>query len=288
MRLPPWPRPCHQPTTRVGREFRIIWLETAIEKPRFSLSRHGFPGTTLDDVDMTLIDDAAWLRSWIEGPWGYQLEQVRGLDVERMRACTHGMVIKREYPDPIDLTPIQINVAVCKALADQGAVAVLDVIGDRWWSPAALRELAPDRPFDIEEHITVTGETTERERGAGHLCHTRGLRKFARPEIFIRGLQPGDFNGVTHLLNDLGDRLVQGMEYGEDSVVVIHLPDESTLPPIAFVEHGDDTESSRPSHGLGPQMFNSSTLEVLDYDEGTQGPAKRRPDKLLEAIRRIS
>lgn len=283
----PWTRPYFERSGRKARDFRVIWLEAPIGEPRFHPLRHGFPSGSLVDLKLTAIDDADWLRRWTEGPWGYQLEQVAGIDALKLRDCRHGIVVQSELEDPSDLSHVQIGAAVCKAFADQGALAALDVIGDRWWSTPALLRLRPDRPFEIEEHITTTAESNERSPGSGHLCHTRGLRKFARPEVFLRGLRPSDFRGAGKLLNDLGDRLASGNDYGGSHVVVLHPTDDTTLPPLTFREHADDSSELAPDpHGLGRQMFNSPSLEVVDLDEMAQGPATGCP-RILNALRKL-
>ena len=287
-RVDPWSRPDFEKSARRARDYRVIYLDSPVVTPQFDVMRHGFPRASMDDLRLRGIDNADWLRGWTKDAWGTKLGSVPGIDLDQLKRCRYGVVVEAECDDPSDLTQLQIGAAVCKAFAEMDAVAVLDVIGDRWWSPQALRTLLPDRPFAIEEHITVTGESNERKPGSGHLCHTRGMRKFARPELFLRGIDLAEFNAAAQLLNELGDRMATGKNYGPRNVVIIHPTEDSTLPPVAFIEHADDSGNPAPSHGLGSQMFNSGTLEVVDYDEAKKGPSAQGAKGVLAAIRELT
>jgi hypothetical protein len=43
-----------------------------------------------------------------------------------------------------------------------------------------------ERAFSVENHFVVVVESVERAPGAGHLVRTRGLAKFARPDVGMR------------------------------------------------------------------------------------------------------
>ena len=204
----------------------MFWVVFAEEPPEFELSASldGLPGKDLGRLAMR--------RHWASfSP---------GLQPAALRRCQVGLRLGAILPDPGDLSQLQIGAAVCRGLARLGAVAVFDWLAIHWWSRRELLALAPDRPFSFDEHVTMMFET---EPGAdGHLCHTRGMAKFARPELFMRGLRPAQAQEASDVLQSMA----QGMAEGK-------LPDAKLR---AFPDEN-------PAQVLAPSMFANASVEVV-------------------------
>jgi hypothetical protein len=173
--VPTWQRPNWQaPSGRRTRQHYVAFFST--EAPDFEVQadEDGLPdGDPLAGFELEAYDAAAWIAGWWAGP----LE--RFLTVPEVREARAAM---GAWAGPLDgktLAGLQGGMALCRAWARSGAIAVLDVVALRWWRAEELLALKPDRPFDVTEHVAITLEDG--------FCHTRGLAKFARPDVGARG-----------------------------------------------------------------------------------------------------
>ena len=258
-----WSRPFHQHGSQSAELLWVAWMPQMGIPGAFSRSLDGLPPGDPVELDTRLIDDKGWLGEWITGPFAsYAAFSSTPIDLKRLKACPGAVVVRDSRGDPSDLAALQTGVAMCRGLARLGALAVLDVYGHRWWHPEALLALAPAREFDVREHVRITFETPARNIEEGHWCHTRGMKKLARPEILMRGLEPRHANPAGRFLNEVALRMAHGKWYDENSQVRITPPGEA-LPTVGFREIPDDSGTPSP-------MFVNACLEVFDFYERTQ------------------
>ena len=113
-------------------------------------------------------------------------------------------------PDPPTLLYLRDLVGLVTALLDGGGVAVLDWQALAWWSPERWRErlFAPDALVPTQ-HVSIL--LSPEEGGDARLwVHTRGMRKFGRPDVSVHGVAPSEKDGFIGLCN----RLINGMALG--------------------------------------------------------------------------
>jgi hypothetical protein len=84
----------------------------------------------------------------------------------------------------------------------------LDVYAGTWRPGGAVAERAPDRPFVITSEISVIFER-QPVPGFGHPVHTRGMTKFARPDL-IAGVPADRISDTARILNHLAAMLADG------------------------------------------------------------------------------
>jgi hypothetical protein len=156
---------------------------------------------------------------------------------------------------------------VVSAVLEQGGLGVLDLYAARWWTPDEWLAAFVDRSeFDVQDHVSVIVTDDERHR-PGLWSHTRGMKKFGRPELQVKHLpgRLGDDNPLVDVagkvINDFAEKMARGklipdgwrMRYSQDHQA------------FTFVETPDDSGSDKPH-------FNNGVLEILDYDpEGGRG-----------------
>lgn len=176
---------------------------------------------------------------WIDG---WRTDALRTIaarelgDLDRLDAASCCFSITVEVDDPADLTHLQLAWAVATLLAGKGCCAILDVYAGNWLSGPAVAALSPDRPFTIQEEVSLTAET-EVSPGFGHAIHTRGMAKFGRPDL-IAGVPADRIEETAQILNHLarmlaeGDVLVPGQRLRFDGrrtlTVMPYVPDAST------------------------------------------------------------
>lgn len=116
-------------------------------------------------------------------------------------------MLRGQRVDPPDLAHLRDAESVLAALLEAGATAVLDVEAQRWWTPDGFRGevLGGVRPA-VRAHVSV-------RTGTGNV-ESRGLRKFGRPDLRLRGVPPGAERQAVGLCWSLVERLARGARLG--------------------------------------------------------------------------
>ena len=234
-----WTRPFYQPSGQRSFLFWVVWLENPDAQLYIDARRHGFPPGDSAGLDLDVIEGADWLGGFLQGP----IANMAHFPLGKLSQCPRAVLLRGHFPDSADLRALQTGMAFLKVYCDLGALAVLDLVATRWWQPSEIQALAPDRPFDPHEHLSVVSE-----RSQEHFCNTRGMAKFARPELFVRQVPIGKIQQVADSLWSFAKDMAHGKL----------LPDHPQLKAWP-----DDTDQDHPAHGVGPSMFRNSSLEFL-------------------------
>ena len=119
--------------------------------------------------------------------------------VEAVLAQKQCVVLRGEVKDPPTLNYLRDTIGLITCFLDQGGVAVLDVQIFKWWSPAEWHKQIFDHGQAYPRHHVVIQVTPE--DGGKEWFHTRGMRKFGRPDISVRSVTPQYRNAVIELCN---------------------------------------------------------------------------------------
>lgn len=234
-----WTRPLYQPSGQRSFLFWVVWLDKPEAELFIDAKRHGFPPGDSAGLDLDVVEDAEWLGSFLQGP----IANMAGFSLEPLGKCPRALLLRGHFPDSAELRALQTGMAFLKAYFDLGALAAIDLVATRWWQPQEILDLAPDRPFDPHEHISVVSE-----RGEEHFCNTRGMAKFARPELFVRKVPADRIQEAADTLWGLAKEMAQGK-------LLNNHPQLKAWP--------DDTDQDQPAHGVAPSMFRNASLEYV-------------------------
>jgi hypothetical protein len=261
-----WSRPFWKPTGRPASLFYFIPGEPPQGGLQLSRSRHhveGFPDG-LDVSSHKRSDAPDWFAGFFARPGlGFELDEVFGDQASKVRGAETGMVVRGEFPDPPDLDYLRDSVGVISALLDQGGLGVLDMFACRWWSAEEWAARFVDRSgFVLKDFIQIITSDDE-QLHPGIWVHTRGMRKFSRPELQIKHI-PGPWLGENPLikaagvvLNALAERLCLGAVIDDgDTMTLRGMSRQCT-----FLLTPDDIDSPA-CH------FGNEVLEVVDLDKG--------------------
>jgi hypothetical protein len=176
--------------------------------------------------------------------------------VEASPGC---VILRGELADRPTLDYLRDSVGTISYLFDRGAVALYDAQILRWWTSAEWRaEVFNPGQFRPQSHAVIMVS----EEPEGTWVHTRGMRKFARPDISIPRVGPKYRDAAI----DLCDRFVEHMELGA-------LPAEGeaikvkALPPGGRVRHGGH---------LDDPDFNNTHIEIVWPGDELNADAKQR------------
>lgn len=148
------------------------------------------------------------------------------------------VAVRAEVPDPPDLTYFRDVIGVLTWLLDAGGRSVYDPQMLWLWSADEWRDevFAPDAP-QPEQHTTIL---ISPEPGGTNWYHTRGLRKYGRPDLSVRGVGVGCADAVTELI----ERFV-AFQAGGGVIAEGQEVRQAGLPPGGVCRHGgsfDDPE----------------------------------------------
>ncbi|HET8763950.1 MAG TPA: hypothetical protein VFM52_01895, partial [Rhodanobacter sp.] len=146
------------------------------------------------------------LRKWegypLAGTLGDLLREDAPETFEAARTAPDVLVVRGELADRADLDYLRDTLGVLAALLDVGGRAVLDPQIFSLFAAAAWRERylvadgAPPR-----SHVLIT--RTPEDDGVHSRIHTRGMRKFARPDIALHGVPPTELDRAGVLCEKL-------------------------------------------------------------------------------------
>jgi hypothetical protein len=141
---------------------------------------------------------------YVEGfQQGYLWEQLAAEKPALARSVAESpgcVVLRGERKDPPDLDYLRDCIGVLTYLLDNGARVIFDPQMFHWWSPEEWRERVFEPAGPVPRHHVVI-LVSQDENGPGEWLHTRGMRKFGRPDLSVRGVGPAHREAVIELCN---------------------------------------------------------------------------------------
>ncbi len=183
------------------------------------LSAHGSEGLP-EGVEMRRIP-RAMLPHWdghpLRGALGEILRAGDPDAFEAARKAPECMMLHGELADSASLAYLRNCLGVVSALLDAGGVSVVDPQTMTIFSADAWRErYTGNGAATPRNHVLILAQ--DDADGAARI-KTRGMRKFARPDISVRGVPAADVQRAGALAARLVDLEAQGMRFGDGSTV---------------------------------------------------------------------
>jgi hypothetical protein len=229
-----WQRPYHEPSGPRGDAllFYVLFGDFAglenfdLDRTRYRTS--GLPPGGALDIYPNDGDQNSAFAAFLAGHLGILLDKDQPQIGPSVRTASSCIRLLAAVPDPADLVYLRDTLGLVTALSDAGrGVAVLDALALRWLTPAEWNaELwEPDAPQSTH-HTTILVDEEEPERGKPRSVwvHTRGLRKFGRPDISVRRVTQERFDLVVALCNRFIELQARGGLISEGQP--IRIPDE--------------------------------------------------------------
>jgi hypothetical protein len=215
--LEEWPRPHYEAGGGVPLLFYAVFGATT-SGLKLSRSRYRCEGVPagLDIHAYELGSQPEVLDDFRSGHLWDELQQADpalSAEIAAQRRC---VVLRGELADAGTLDYFRDTIGLVTCLLDNDGVAVYDPQGLRWWSARAWREsvFEPGTPSPGKHVVILVSDEPE----GGTWFHTRGLRKFGRPDLSIHDVPPAFHDAVVDLFNRfielqaLGGRIPDGQE----------------------------------------------------------------------------
>lgn len=167
-----------------------------------SRERHhvdGFP----DGLELVFCDrekNDAYMQSLLGDSLGKILDRETHDLYEKVQRTDQWAVIRGEVCQDSDLNYMQNVIGFIQALIDNGAVGVLDLQTLSLCSSEEWSDRFFEREFNPYDHVTILA--SEIKEGVMWL-HTRGMRKFGRPDIGVRQVEADEMEEAVQMINQM-------------------------------------------------------------------------------------
>lgn len=220
MAQPDWSRPHWQRDD--ARAMLLYFVFGAFpEQPEVDLSKHGSRGLPAG-MEMRRIPKAQ-LGHWDGHPLRGALGEVLRADdpaaFDAARQAPECLLLRGELPDAPTLEYLGDVLGIVAALLETGGVAVVDPQILQLLSADAWRERYVDNTQpSLRDHVLVVCHD---DADGGNWIRTRGLRKFARPDISIRHVPADHVEHAGMVAAQLAEMQARGMRFGDGSTVQV-------------------------------------------------------------------
>jgi hypothetical protein len=221
--FPAWQRPHWQPSDEeIIVQFYVFGDFQPIRVPSAPYGSDGLP----EEVELSSHHHSA-LREWegypLKGALGELFQNDAPEAFEKAMAAPQVLVLRGRFKDSADTGYLRDTFGVIAGLLDIGGVAVLDpqiltlFSADEWRKRYLIKDGAP-----LRHHVLILRD--EEEDSDRLWIHTRGLRKFGRPDISLRDVPAQELDRAGALcqrlveLHALGAHFKQGQSLEVDGI----------------------------------------------------------------------
>jgi hypothetical protein len=205
-----WPRPLFVPLPLQSYFFFVIYGVLDESFPAIAhvdYRSHGLP-EGLELVYHSLKDRPELRNHFQSGPDWDRLRLEFPEVVESIQEAPTCLVLRGELPDTDHLNSLRDCIGLIQFLLDHGGSAVCDVLTGNWYRGLDWRlqvfDEGSDAPSGLVSYLSI-----EQPDGSLHL-YTRGMRRFARPDLSMRCVLPGDESRSLAMIQHLVESLIAG------------------------------------------------------------------------------
>lgn len=209
--------------------FYAIFGTDNMDRLTVSKSRHNIDGKPeeLKIINYSKSNGEAqkkYIEEFYDDWFGHFLKKKNEELYRKVANCNNITVVTGEFDDNSTLNYLKNTVGIVQAITETNITAVLDLQIIEWFE----KEEWSDRFFaaglpNVFKHVRILLSDDNNRIW----LHTRGMRKFGRPDLSIRNLTPDKKETATELIN----RFVEAFAYGM-------IPDETKEIRIKGMERG--------------------------------------------------
>lgn len=183
---------------------------------------------------------------------GYLWEQLTASNPKLARAIKKApscLILSGGLHNPEILDYLRDCVGLVTFLLDNGAVAVFDPQMFHWWTPEQWRDRLFEPGDAVPTHHAMILCSEEEDSDDLIWVHTRGMRKFGRPDISVRRVGPEYIDEVFEMCNRIIEYQAFGGVIPEGQAIRM-----ASLPAGGIVHHDGD---------LDDPDFNNVHVEIV-------------------------
>lgn len=218
--FPAWQRPHWQP--REEETILQFYVFGDFQPTRVPSVQYGSDGLP-EEVQLTSHHHHV-LRDWegypLKGPLGELFKNDAPQAYEQAMAAPQVLVLHGKFKDQPDTGYLRDTFGVLAGLLDIGGVAILDpqiltlFSADEWRHRYLIKDGAP-----LRHHALILRD--DDETPGRQWIHTRGLRKFGRPDISLRNVPEGEVDRAGALCQQLMELEALGAHFTDGQVLEV-------------------------------------------------------------------
>jgi hypothetical protein len=209
--------------------FFVLFGTDNMDELAVSKSKHNVDGMPdeLEIMNYSKLKSAEhkeYIQGFLDDNFRKFLKEKNNTLYEKVLACNNITVVKGEFDDTNSLNYLKNTIGIIQAIIETNIVAILDLQIMEWYKPEVWSKkfFEPKAPISFD-HVKILWS----ENGNDIWLHTRGMRKFGRPDLSIKK--------ISSIKKELGieiiNRFIQAYAYG-------FVPDEKQEIKIKGMEKG--------------------------------------------------
>src|SRR5262245_22299703 len=208
--LPSWPRKHYTPSGEAVLFY--VAFGSVARDASLDAQRYRCEGTPAG-VELLLYDKRVHPAVFAEFLKGFAWEELKERQphfAQTIEQCSRCVVLRAFLKDPPTLDYLRDCVGLLTFFLDQGACAIYDPQVFHFWTPQEWRQRVFDPAAPVPRHHVAILLSEEQKPKGLVWVHTRGMRKFGRPDISVRRVSPDYVVAVT----DLCERFIEMQAFG--------------------------------------------------------------------------
>ena len=169
-----------------------------------------------EGLELQLLDrekDGAYMDELVGGTIGQVLQRNHAAAYGRCAETEQWAVIRGQVQRDDTLDYLRNVIGFVQAFVDQGAVGVMDVMTISLMSAEEWTGKIFEPEFNPWKHVTIL---ISEEADGSRWLHTRGMRKFGRPDISFHGIGVDKVDDVAAVVNQMIYYGARGAFFGRD------------------------------------------------------------------------
>jgi hypothetical protein len=234
----PWARQYWSPGGGDAFLFYVIYGDVDTDAP-FDCLRYRTGGLPegLDVRLLTRSENGEYIEGFEEGYAWEHLVATNPALAHHVKQSFKCFILQGTVVDPASLEYLRDAIGIITFFLDHGGVAVYDIQIMKWWSSSEWRHDIFDPAAPVPYRQTLLMYSQDDDQGVGTWFHTRGMRKFGRPDISVRDVPPHQFNVALDLCNRFIAVLASGAVIPDGETVRI-----VGLERVAVIRHAGDPD----------------------------------------------
>ena len=162
-------------------------------------------------------DDDEYFKGFFGGSLGLVLYDSNKELYDKASEANNCVVVRGNVEDDTSFEYLRDVIGIVEAFAENGAIAVLDLLNMTFISPTEWRNMYFEQEINPVKHVNIF--VSDDEEGT-YWYHTRGLIKFGRPELSMHKIKREDIDKVKEIFDMLIEYEGHGVFFKEEVKVV--------------------------------------------------------------------
>ncbi|MGN1120292.1 MAG: hypothetical protein ACI4Q4_08025, partial [Oscillospiraceae bacterium] len=184
-----------------------------------SVERHGVSGFP-EGLEFRMLhrgEHGDYMDSLMCGAYGEMLEQENAALYEKIRRAERWVLVSGEIQQDDTLEYFKSCIGIVQAICENGAEGVLDLQTITLYSPQDWHDKVFAADFEPVKATIIMASRTDN----GLWLHTRGMRKFGRPDIGIEGIPENDLQTAAEIAEQMIRYSAMGAVFTQGAVFCI-------------------------------------------------------------------